>query len=147
MKLTQLLKAREALLRQTALANQAFAYQTLDAFAARIARAGLAGRVTLKPADPDADRYWATLTAHESSQSVIEEHFTEEDLTDIADAVAYATGRPEFEMTFELEDFADRFLASLRHALEQSGIVVDTAPPPAPRASDPHDGSRQTRSS
>lgn len=125
MKLTQLLKARDALVRQAALANLAFAYETLDTFATRISRAQLTGQVHLKTADPDAERYWGTLTALEGSQAVIEEHFTEENLTDVTDAIAYATGRNDFELTFEIEDFADIFLAPLRHALEQSGIEVD----------------------
>ncbi len=149
MKLTQLLRARETLLRQTALANLAFAYETLDAFAGRVARARLTGTVNLKPADPTEDRYWATLTALEGNQSVIEEHFTEEDLTDVADAIAFASGRPEFDLTFALEEFTDRFLVPLRHGLEQSGIAVDlpSAHTERPTASDPQDNSRQTRPS
>ena len=141
MKLTQLLRAREALQRQTALANLAFAYQTLDAFAGRIARARLIGRVNLKPAAPDEDRYWATLTALDGSQAVIEEHFADEDLMDLADAIAYATGREDFDITFSLEEFADNFLPPLRHALEQAAIVVDLPARPSerPAANDPRD--------
>lgn len=129
MKLSQLLKARDALNRRAQLANLAFAYETLATVALRVARARLVGRVTLKPVDPDADRYWATLTALEGSQAAIEEHFTEEDITDLADAIAYATGRPAFEFTFEISAFADIFLEPLRHSLEQSGIDVDRALP------------------
>lgn len=125
MKLSQLLNARPTLNRQANLANLAFAYETLADFATRVARARLTGRVNLKPVDPHAERYWATLTALEGSQAVIEEHFTDEDLTDAADAIAYATGRPSFDLTFRIEDFADHFLVPLRNALEQSGIVVD----------------------
>lgn len=141
MKLTQLLRAREALQRQTALANLAFAYQTLDAFAGRIARARLIGRVNLKPAAPDDERYWATLTALDGSQAVIEEHFADEDLMDLADAIAFATGREDFDVTFSLEEFAENFLPPLRHALEQAGIVIDVATQPAerPAANDPRD--------
>lgn len=144
MKLTQLLRGREALLRQTALANLAFAYQTLDAFAGRIARARLVGRVNLKPAAPDEDRYWATLTALEGSQAVIEEHFSDEDLMDFADAVAYATGRENFDVTFPLEDFAENFLPPLRHALEQAGIAIDPSPRDLerPALNDPRDDAR-----
>lgn len=128
MKMSQLLHARSTLVRQAALANLAFAHQTLCSFGERIARSGLGGRVNFKTADPDAERYWATLTALDASQAVVEEHFTEEDLTDFADAIAFATGRDEFDLTFRLEDFASDFLAPLRTALENAGIVVDSPP-------------------
>jgi len=129
MKLSQLLNARDALNRRAQLANLAFAYEALAAFAFRVARARLAGRVTLKPVDPEADRYWATLTALEGSQAALEEHFTEEDVTDLADAIAFATGRPTLEFTFEISAFAEIFLDPLRQSLAQSGIEVDRALP------------------
>lgn len=129
MKLSQLLNARDALNRRAQLANLAFAYETLAAIAHRIARARLSGRVTLRPIDPEADRYWATLTALEGSQAAIEEHFTEEDLSDLADAIAYATGRSGLEFTFEISAFSDIFLDPLRHSLEQAGIEIDRAIP------------------
>jgi hypothetical protein len=131
MKLSRLLHARETLVRQAGLANLAFAYQTLERFAARIARARLTGKVNLQPADPDDDRYWATLTALTGSQAALEEHFTEEDLTDVADAIAYATGRGTFDLVFHLDDFGEIFLRPLRAALEQAGITID-APQPDP---------------
>jgi len=131
MKFNELLEGRENLQRQAALANLAFAYETLREFAERIARAQLSGEVTLKSADPDADRYWATLTANRGPQSVIEEHFTEEDLTDFADAISFSTGHDDFEATFSIEDFPQAFLAPLRSALESSGVVMDTDPLPA----------------
>ena len=130
MKLNELLEAREALQRQASLANLAFAYDTLREFADRIARARLKGEVNLKSADPDADRYWATLTANGGSQAMIEEHFTEEDLSDFADAISYATGHEDFEATFPIQDFPQAFLAPLRTALEQAGIVFDAEPVP-----------------
>ena len=64
-KLSMLLSRRPALLRQTRLANLAFAFATLDGFVQRIARAQIRGRVNVKHAAPDADRYWASLTAPE----------------------------------------------------------------------------------
>jgi hypothetical protein len=131
MKFNELLEGRENLQRQAALANLAFAYETLREFAERIARAQLKGEVTLKSADPDADRYWATLTANRGPQSVIEEHFTEEDLTDFADAISFSTGHDDFEATFSIEDFPQAFLAPLRAALENAGVVMDTEPLPA----------------
>jgi hypothetical protein len=123
--MNQLLDAREALQRQAGLANLAFAYETLREFAERIARGKLQGEVTLKSADSTSERYWATLTPHRGSQSVIEEHFTEEDLTDFADAVSFATGHEEFEATFSLEEFPQAFLVPLRSVLEQAGVQVE----------------------
>lgn len=131
MKFNELLEGRENLQRQAALANLAFAYETLREFAERIARAQLKGEVTLKSADPAADRYWATLTANRGPQSVIEEHFTEEDLTDFADAISFSTGHDDFEATFSIEDFPQAFLAPLRSALENAGVVMDAEPLPA----------------
>ena len=128
MKISQLLKARDALVRQASFANLAFAYEVLGDFANRIARAGIVGHVNLKTADVSVERYWATLTPLEGSQSVIQEHFTDEDLTDFTDAIAYATGRDHFELQFQIEDFSDIFLTPLRHALEQAGIEIDQAP-------------------
>jgi hypothetical protein len=131
LKLNKLLEARETLQRQASLANLAFAYETLREFARRIARAQLSGQVILKSADPDADRYWATLTALQGKQSLIEEHFTEEDLTDFSDAISYATGHDDFEATFSIEDFPQAFLTPLRSALEIAGIEMDDEPLPA----------------
>lgn len=124
MKLSKLLTNRPDLLRQVRLANLAFAYQTLSDFAARVERTTLRGAVSLKPADPSADRYCATLTALECNQSLIEEHFTDEDLLLLADVIAFATGHPGFEVTFHLEDLEDDFIAPLRAELERSGVEV-----------------------
>ena len=63
MKLSKLLATRQRLLRQTQLANLAYAYPTLRRFAVRIGNANLSGLVKLRPADPEDESYWATLTA------------------------------------------------------------------------------------
>lgn len=126
----ELLDARESLQRHASLANLAFAYETLREFARRIRVGQLMGLVKLKSADPDADRYWATLTTLNGRQSMIEEHFTEEDLSDFADAISYATGHDDFEATFMIEDFPRAFLAPLRSALQRAGIVMDIEPLP-----------------
>lgn len=124
-KLSTLLSQRPDLLRQARLANLAFAYETLAACAERIARAHLTGRVTLSAADPDAGRYCATLVALEGSQSVIEEHFTDEALMDLADVVALVRGHPTEEVTFRIEELAEIFLAPLRIELEREGVAID----------------------
>ena len=124
-KLSTLLARRPALLRQARLANLAFAYATLHDFAQRIARAQLAGSVRLRHAAPQADRYWATLTALEGNQSVIEEHFADQDLMDLADVLAFATGNEAVDVTFDLEDIADNFVTPIRLELEKEGVVID----------------------
>jgi len=125
MKLSILLAQRPALLQEARLANFAFAYWYLGDFAARIARARLRGPINLRQAAPDDGRCWATLTALEASQSVIEEHFTDEDLTDFADAIAFVTGEDSLDLTFPIEQLTERYLAPLRHRLEQAGITLD----------------------
>ena len=124
-KLSTLLTQRQALLRQARLANLAFAYTTLGDFTRRIARGQLSGRVTLKPPAPQADRYWASLTAVEGSQSVIEEHFTDEDLMDLADVLRFVTGNDALEFTFRLGELTETFLAPLRVELEREGVMID----------------------
>ncbi len=125
MKLSQILHQRPALLRQARLTYLAFAYWKLDDFATRIARARLRGRINLKQAAPDAERCWASLVALSGNQSVIEEHFTDEDIMDLADLVAFATGESNLDLTFSIEQLAERFVTPLRLQLEQAGVVID----------------------
>jgi hypothetical protein len=124
-KLSTLLSRRHALLSEARLANIAFAFATLQKFSSRIARAQLSGRVTLAHAAPDAERYWASLIALTTSQSVIEEHFTDEDVIEMADVLAFATANDALELTFELANFEERFLRPLRTELEKEGIIID----------------------
>jgi hypothetical protein len=124
MKLSQLLSQRADLLRQVRLANVAYAYQTLGEFATRVTRAGLCGRVVLKPVNPEEDRYCVTLIALEASQSIIEEHFTDEDLALLADVIGFATGHPAHELTFDIEDLRGDFVAPLRTELERAGVQI-----------------------
>lgn len=125
MKLTKLLAQRGALLQQVRLANLAFAYDQLADFAGRISRAQLGGKVELKPADPGTGLGWATLTALEGSQSVIEEHFTDSDLMVLADIIVYLTGQENPVFTFHLENLPEEFLAPVRRELEQNGVRID----------------------
>ena len=137
MKLSNILAQRQALLRQARLANLAFAYQTLSRFADRIARARLTGRVRLEQAAPDAERYWASLTALDGNQSVIEEHFTDDDIMDLADVISFSTGNEILGVTFRIEDLAGRFLAPLRAELEQAGVAIDPSAEPARESKEP----------
>ncbi|MBL9187219.1 MAG: hypothetical protein JNK23_07065 [Opitutaceae bacterium] len=126
-KLSLLLAQRPALLRQVRLAHVAFAHATLATWAARIARARLSGLVTLSCIDPDQERFCATLVAHDGRQSLIEEHFTDEDVRDLAEVVAFVTCSKELEFTFELRELVARFLEPVQSELKRAGIVIDAA--------------------
>jgi hypothetical protein len=130
-KLSTLLNRREALLQQARLANLAFAYKTLSDFADRIARAGLKGRVTLQHASADVERYWASLTAIDGNQSVIEEHFSDADIMDLADVIAFTTRSDDLDLTFRLEEAAETFLVPMRAELGRAGIAIDSTNEPS----------------
>ena len=124
-KLSTLLSRRPALLLQARLANLAFAFATLQQLSQRIARARLSGRVRLTQAEPSAERYWVALIALEKSQAVIEEHFTDRDLMEMADVIAFATNNDALDVTFDLQEFDAQFLKPVREELEREGIVID----------------------
>ena len=128
MKLSKLLATRQRLLRQTQLANLAYAYTTLRRFAVRIGNANLSGLVKLRPADPEDESYWATLTALEGSQSVIEEHFGDQELIELADAMTFATEADFSELDFRLEELGEKFIEPLRQTLESAGVTLDAEP-------------------
>lgn len=126
----QLLSHRTALLRQARLANLAFAWQRLDEFAVRITRARLHAEVTLRLSGPDADRPWPVLLAREGNQSVIEEHFMDEDIVELADILAFlGEDGQATEFTFQLEDLANRFQPKLRGELAAAGISLEQTAP------------------
>lgn len=122
----ELLHQREALLHQARLANLAFACDRFADFARRLDRARIRSEVTLRLADPAADQPWPVLLARDGSQSVIEEHFTEADICELADIFAYFREDPGVtEFTFQLADLERRFLAVFRRALEVNGVSLD----------------------
>jgi hypothetical protein len=126
----QLLQQRDALLRQARLANAAFAYRRLAAFAGRIARARLHGAVTLRPGDPLENLPWPELIADEGSQAVIAEHFLDEDIIELADILAFLSGHDQpAEYAFRLEELGGRFLPGLRRELEQAGVTLEPDAP------------------
>lgn len=126
MNIHELIQQRQALLRKTQLANAAYVYQELGRFAARIARARLRGRVTLIFADPDGRPGWPALVADEGSQSVIDEHFTDRDVFDLADLLLYATGSESRAfLTFRIEELDRRFRPGLRRELELAGVEAN----------------------
>lgn len=147
MNLSQLLAQRDALLQQAHLANLAYAHSQLADFAGRIARARLTGRVTLRHPLPDQENYCATLTALEGNQSVLEEHFTDLDVTDLADVLAFLCGQGQLELTFRIQELAAKFLVPLRLEIERLGISLDPLKPAStpPRGSQcPRPDCRQT---
>jgi hypothetical protein len=125
MKLTQLLNQREILLHQSHLANLAYAHAQLAEFAARIARAGLRGRVTLRHPSPQQEIFSAALTAVEGNQSVIEEHFTDLEVADLADVIGYLCGQSFVELTFPIQDLSAKFLVPLQRELQRLGVEVE----------------------
>lgn len=128
----QLLLQRDALLRQARMANLAYDYDRLADFARRLARAQIGGELTLRLADPAGDRPWPVLLAMEGNQSVIEEHFTDEAILELADTFAYFREAPEtMEFTFRPADLETKYLARLRHDLAASGVSLDGRAPAA----------------
>ena len=135
MKLSQLLRARDGLLQQLNLANLAFAYHVLAVFAARVTRGRLAGEITLKSADPASDRYWPSLIALDFNQSLIEEHFSDEDISELSDAIAYLSAAETVDLTCRIETLAPRYLGPLRTRLAQSGVDLALEESPRPTTS------------
>ena len=125
MKLSKLLASRQSILRQAHLATLAHALMTTQRLAARVGTAKLRGRVRLQPADPAEERDWPTLTALETNQSIIEEHFSDEDLVNLADAAVLALESEFSELEFQLEELADKIVLPLRQELEGAGVTLD----------------------
>ena len=124
-KLSTLIQNRQAALQQAHLANLAFAYHTLTRMVQRIDRARLRGTVTLRSPRPEEECFCASLTAHEGSQAVIDEHFSDEELLEFADVIGFILCNDDVDMTFQLEEVAEVFLAPLRTELENGGVVID----------------------
>lgn len=125
MKLRQLLHQRDALLRQVRLANAAFAYDRLSDLVSRIDRARLRGTVVLAPADPVEERFVPELAGIDCPQSVLDEHFLDEDIADLADILGFLGVEPsEGEWCLRLEELGLRHLPGLRRELEAAGVEV-----------------------
>ena len=70
----------------------------------------------------------STLTALEGSQSVIEEHFGDQELIELADAMTFATEADFSELDFRLEELGEKFIEPLRQTLESAGVALDAEP-------------------
>ncbi len=130
MNIRHLLQQRSQLLRQTRLANVAYAYARLEDFGARIERADLRGTATLHPADPSVDRLLPEFTSDEIAESRLEEHFLDEDLAELADLLAFVCeDRQPTAHTFRVERLADQLRPGLRAELEAAGVRMEAALP------------------
>ena len=134
MKISFLLAQRRALQEQARLSNLAFALERMSDYIGRIERAQLRGRVHLLQAEPAEERYENSLTALQGQQSVLEEHFTDRDIDDFVDAVAFATNERFVDQIFDLRDVEPRFLTPLRRRLEDQGIDIDLSQGSRPAA-------------
>ena len=104
MNFSKLLSSRQSILRQAHLANLAFSYFTISRLADRAAKAGLSQRVRLRATSVGEETIPASLTALTGSQSVIEEHFSDEDVLQLADSMEFALEGPFVEVEFTLDD-------------------------------------------
>jgi hypothetical protein len=125
MKLSTLLSHRRTLQRHARLAAVAFTYWKLGELAERVARARICGEVHLTRAAPESEQWAAPLMALEGNQSVIEEHFTDEDVLDFADAAAVTVEEGHLDLTFRIEEIEREFREPLRRRLEESGVAID----------------------
>ncbi len=129
MNVSRLLAQRNALLRQARLANLAYAYHRLSEYGARIARASLQGEVTLQLADPARENLWPTLTAYECSQAVIDEHFLDDDVAELADILVFLSeDLTATDFNFRLEELEPRFVPELKAELEAAGVDLSVKP-------------------
>lgn len=123
MNFQQLLQQRDALLRQARLANVAYAYTRLGDFGARITRARLQGLVTLGLGDDPGEQGWPVLTALDGSQSVLDEHFLDEEVLELIDILGFiGVEIPPEGYRFRLEELAGRFRPELRRELMAAGL-------------------------
>lgn len=123
MNVSRLLSQRNALLRQARLANLAYAYHRLSDYSARIQRARLHGEVTLQLADPSRENLWPTLTAYECSQAIVDEHFLDEDVAELADILVFLSeDLTATDFNFRFEELEPRFVPELRAELETAGV-------------------------
>ncbi len=137
MKISKLLDSHRAILQQARLANLAQAFLTLRRLAERVRRGRLGGPVHLRQPDAAEERFWASLTALEGSQSVLEEHFSDEELMEFADAVAYVRETNALDVTFRLEHLDALFVQPLETELRRAGVEFDLETDTAARAPQP----------
>lgn len=137
MKLSDLIASRPSILRKAALAHTAAAWATIQHCSERIANNGLRGTVHLRQGDPSAgESPWATLTSEDLRPSVIEEHFTEDDLLALAESLAFATDSARADLVFRLETLSEDYGTPLLHTLQKAGVTIDRDTLPSDTARD-----------
>lgn len=140
MKFDDLLNYRDELVRHARLANVAYAYQWLTDFSARVAQSGLRGQVVLRGADTEGNAVRPVLQATDFSQAVVQEHFLEDEVAELANVLAFVhQGSLIIELKFRLEEVGPRFLPVLRRELEESDVLLPEEP-----ASPVEDSGRET---
>lgn len=136
MKLSALLASRSTIIRQAALAHTASAWLTLSRAADRVDAARLRGAVRIRVTDdPEDDAPWASFTSDDIRTSVLEEHFSDEDLQELAEAIAFAADSREIDETFRIEILRETYAEPLLRELKKSGVTLDldrlpASPPP-----------------
>lgn len=125
MKLSRLLASRSLLVRQVNLAHAALAWTTLQRLADRIASHRLEGTLHLQREAPSAEAAWPEVHSPSLRPSVLEEHFTDQDWFELAEAIAYATDQECVNVVFELSQLEELYATPLRQTLETAGVVVD----------------------
>ncbi len=133
MKLSDLIASRPLILRQAALAHTAAAWSTLQHLSDRIASAGLRGTVHLSQGDPAGESPLPVLASDELRPSVLEEHFTEDDVFALAEALAFATDTDRLDLTFALQTLGETYAPALQQALEKAGVVLDVGTTTLPK--------------
>lgn len=132
MKLSALLASRSTILRQATLAHTAAAWLVLQNASTRITAAGLHGIVRVQQSDPDSDETpWAALTSSEIRSSVLAEHFTEDDVIELAEALAFATDTACADVEFCIEVLRETYAEPLLRNLKKSGVTLDLDQLPA----------------
>lgn len=132
MKLSNLLATRQMLLRQAHLANLAYCFRSFENLARRLEGARVQGPVRLSQADPDEERVWPVLLSLDGRQSMIEEHFSDDDILLLADGITFALEANFTEIDFDLAELGSRYVAPLRQELLEAGVELDGGPAFAP---------------
>jgi hypothetical protein len=125
MNFSKLLSSRQSLLRQAHLANLAYSYFTIRRLGDRVTNARLTGRVRLRPTSVSEDVTPASLTALAGNQSVLEEHFSDDDILQLVDSIEFALETTFSELDFEIDELASTYAPRLREALVCAGVVLD----------------------
>ncbi len=125
MKISKLIATHHAIINQARLANLAQAYLTLRRCAERVRRARLCGLVNLRQPDAGEGRLWASITALEGRQSVLEEYFCDEELMEFADAVAFVRCVNCLDVVFKIEALREEFVVPLEAQLRKAGVEFD----------------------